>query len=128
MNQKTESKTLLFLIIGIWIFCALVSIPVLLICTDRLKGELGLVAGAIIATAMVVNMNAVVKKSLYMEAHQSAFCAWSSVARLLVVAALLVLFGITGWLNIVTMLLGIFGLKISAYAQPLFIKLYKNKL
>ena len=129
MSEKYESKTLLFLIIGIWVFCICVTPPVLLICKDRLRGELGLVAGALIATAMVINMNATVQRAIHMEAHQSAFCAWSAAGRLLVVAALFVLFGITGWLNIVTMLVGIFGLKISAYSQPLIIKFFqKNKL
>lgn len=127
MEDRDDLRTLKLLIFGMIIWFILASIPVMLITSDKLKGELGLLAGVIVAIAMAVSMNMAAAKSLYMENRQSAFLAWCSVGRLLIVAALVVLFGFTGWLNIVTMLIGVFGLKISAYIQPLLIKFFTKK-
>ena len=47
--------------------------------------------------------------------------------RLLVVAALIILFGFTGWVNVITMVAGVFGLKISVYINPLLQRVFHKK-
>ena len=124
MENRDDLKTLKLLVFGVVIWFVLISIPVIIITSDKIRGELGLLVGSLMAVAMAVSMNMAAAKSLYMEKHQSAFLAWCSVGRLLVVVGVVILFGFTGWLNIVTMLIGVFGLKISAYIQPLLIKFF----
>ena len=62
-----------------------------------------------------------------MENHQSSYLAWLSAIRLLVVAALIILFGFTGWVNVITMVAGVFGLKISVYINPLLQRVFHKK-
>ncbi len=126
MEERDNSTTVKLLIFGLVIWFVLASIPVLIFVSDKLKGELGLFAGVLVAAGMAVSMNISAAKSLHMERHQSSYLAWSSIIRLVIVGALIALFGFTGWINIITMLIGIFGLKVSAYIQPLLIKILKK--
>lgn len=127
MDKNNEaSQTLRMLIVGILIYFAICSVPVLIFSPDRLRFELGLVVGVILSIFMTVHMNYVVNRIVHMEAHQSAFSAWNVVLRLVIVAGFILLFGFLEWANVFTMLLGLFGLKISAYLEPLLIKLFKK--
>lgn len=121
-QKKESSRTLILLIVGILFYFIIVSIPVLIFCSDRLRGELGLLVGSVIAACMTLHMNAVIQKSLYMERHQSAFITWNSVGRLVVVAGILILAALTEWVNPITVVIGIFGLKVSAYTQPVLVR------
>lgn len=115
------------LLLGIVIYSVVVSVPVLIFTRDKLKCELGLILGAFMAAAMAVSMQYTLNKIMYMKAKQKSYMAWHSVGRLACVAGVLLLFGFTGWLNIVMILVGLFGLKISAYLQPLFIKFFSKQ-
>lgn len=119
MEDKDNSRVLALLIAGMLIWFALLSVPVLLFTSDKLRCELGLAVGTAAGIAMAVSMNISASKVLYMENHQSSYLAWLSAIRLLVVAALIILFGFTGWVNVITMVAGVFGLKISVYINPL---------
>lgn len=127
MNDKEAMRTLRVLILGIVIYFVIVSVPVLIFTADKLKCELGLLLGTVMAAAMSVSMQYTLNKMMYMKAKQKPYMAWHSVGRLVCVAAVLLLFGFTGWLNIVTILVGVFGLKISAYLQPLFLKFFTKQ-
>lgn len=127
MNDKETTRTLRMLLLGIVIYSVVVSVPVLIFTRDKLKCELGLILGAFMAAAMAVSMQYTLNKIMYMKAKQKSYMAWHSVGRLACVAGVLLLFGFTGWLNIVMILVGLFGLKISAYLQPLFIKFFSKQ-
>ena len=128
MEDKDDSRTLVLLIAGMLIWFALLSVPVLLFTSDKLRCELGLLAGTIAGIAMAVSMNISASKVLYMENHQSSYLAWLSAIRLLVVAALIILFGFTGWVNVITMIAGVFGLKISVYINPVLQRVFHKKI
>ncbi len=127
MKDKEMIRTLKTLILGIAIYSAVVSVPVLVFTHDKLKCELGLLLGALMASAMAVSMQYTLNKMMYMKAKQKSYMAWHSVGRLACVAGVLLLFGFTGWLNIVMIFVGLFSLKISAYLQPLFIKIFSKQ-
>ena len=127
MNEDQSGDVLKALIAGIVIFFVVVSVPVIILTKDKLKGELGLLAGVLISAGMAVHMNYVSHKLLYMENGHAAFAAWSSAGRLLIAAAILLVIGFTGWLNVITAAIGIFALKISAYLQPLLIKFFQKE-
>ena len=61
-NENQSSDTMKALIAGIIIYFLIVSVPVLIFTKDRLKGELGLLAGVLIALGMAVHMNYVTNK------------------------------------------------------------------
>ena len=126
-NENQSSDTMKALIAGIIIYLLIVSVPVLIFTKDRLKGELGLLAGVLIALGMAVHMNYVTNKLMYMESGHTALAAWSSAGRLLLAGALLLLIGFTGWLDVITAVIGLFALKISAYLQPLLIKFFSKE-
>lgn len=127
MKDKEAVRTLRLLILGIIIYSVIISVPVLIFTHDKLKCELGLLLGAAMAVAMAVSMQYTLNKMMYMKAKQKPYMAWHSVGRLVCVAGVLLLFGFTGWLNIVMILVGVFGLKISAYLQPLFLKFFTKQ-
>ena len=127
VDEDQSGEVLKALIAGIIIFFVVVSIPVLIVTKNKLKGELGLLVGVLISVGMAVHMNYVSHKLLYMESGHEAFAAWSSAGRLIVAAAILLTLGFTGWLNVITAAIGVFALKISAYLQPLLIKFFSKE-
>lgn len=125
--KKNDNSTLIAMIIGVGIFFLIATIPVLIFTNDKLKGWLGLLGGSVMSILMILHMNYVLTRSMYMEKNQSAYLSGNSVARLLVVGVILAVTVITGWANYWTMLAGLFGLKLSAYAQPLITRII-NKI
>ncbi len=127
MMSEDNSTTLKYLIFGILVYFVIVSIPILIFTHDRLRCELGLVAGTVMAVCMALHMNLVIRQSMYRDSHHSAFIAWNAVGRLIVVMGLIVLAAWTGWVNAITMLVGLMGLKVSAYIQPLLNRITSHK-
>lgn len=119
--KKESNSTLIALILGTVLYFIIASIPVLIIAGDKLRAEIGLLAGIVMAILRLVHMNAVLEHSMYMEKNQRAYLTANSVGRMLVVLGILVVTAMTGWTNFVTMMIGLFGEKISALANPLLI-------
>ncbi len=117
--MKKEKSTLTTLILGTVLYFIIATIPVLIIAQDKLRAEIGLITGTVVAILRLVHMNAVLQHSMYMEKNQSAYITVNSVGRMLVVLGILVVTAMTGWTNFVTMLIGMFGEKISALANPI---------
>ena len=105
--KKKELSTLATLAIGILIYFLIASIPVLIITEDKLRGELGLLAGTLLAMGMAYHMNYVLNRSMYMESNQTGYLAGNSILRLLIVGAALAVTVITGWANYFTMFAGL---------------------
>ena len=124
--SKRPVSTLFILIVGIGGWFVLASIPVLIFFNDRIRAELGLLAGAVMAVGMVVHMSAVLEHSTHMEKGSQAFVTAGSIGRMLVVFGILVLTAYTGLINWVTMLIGVFGLKIATFAYPLLTKILQK--
>ena len=122
--DNQDKATLKCLITGILIYSVLLLIPVLILSGDRLRALLSVLCGAALAILMTVAMQLSADKSLHMETRQEAFLAWMSVARMLILGAVLAVIGFTGVLNVLLVFAGVFGLKISAYMQPVLIKCF----
>ena len=108
--SKEQRYTLKLIIIGIAVFFAVASVPVLIFTKDRFKCEAGLFIGSVMAMLMAWHMSFSISRSVYMEKHQSAFLAWSSVGRLVTVAGIIVLIAWTRFANPIFMVLGMLGL------------------
>lgn len=125
--KKKELSTLATLAIGILIYFLIASIPVLIITEDKLRGELGLLAGTLLAMGMAFHMNYVLNRSMYMESNQTGYLAGNSILRLLIVGAALAVTVITGWANYFTMFAGLMGLKIATYLQPVIVRIFTKQ-
>lgn len=125
--KKKEPSTLMCLGLGILIYFVIASIPVLIITKDKLRGELGLLAGALLAMGMAFHMNFVLTRAMYMEGNHTGYLAGNSVLRLLVVGAALAVTVITGWANYFTMFAGLMSLKVATYMQPVIVRIFTKQ-
>lgn len=120
MSNNQTTQLIRRMILVIIVYGVICSVPILIFTEDRLECELGLIIGLILAIGMLVHMNVVIKKSLFMEGGESKYLAFNSVLRLLIVLAVMGVCAVTHFANILTILLGAMSLKIAAYMQPLF--------
>ena len=115
----TTKKTISEVLLGMAAYTVVASIFVLIFTKDKLKGEGGLLLGAAAGVLMLFSMKHTIYKAMHMQKGHSAFLAFSSVGRMFAVVALLGAIGYFGWLNLITTFVGLFGLKVATYAQPL---------
>ena len=99
------------------VYNVIATIPILIFSQNKLTNELGLVAGFAMAVGMLLHMHSVTVRSFYYEGNKKALFIRNSIARYLTVAAILAVGGLTGWANPLFMLVGMLGLKVSAYLQ-----------
>lgn len=127
MKKNRTLSTIHLMIIGVVVYFAIISIPVLIFTKDKFKCELGLLVGAIAAVLMVIHMDFAINKSMHITSRQSLFLALSSVGRLLVTAGFLVLFILTDWVDVFMFIIGMLALKASAYMQPVLTRIFKTQ-
>ena len=113
------------LIAGIVIFGLLVQLTGVWFVEDKLGYSIGLWYGVAIGIGMAINLATVIYDAVTFDGEGNANkrVAAKSMLRYIVVA---ILFGILGYFefgNLFTAFLGVIGLKVSAYMQPLFNKI-----
>lgn len=113
------------LIAGIVIFGLLVQVTGVWFVEDKLGYSIGLWYGVAIGIGMAINLATVIYDAVTFDGEGNANkrVAAKSMLRYIVVA---ILFGILGYFNfgnLFTAFLGVMGLKVSAYAQPLLNKI-----
>lgn len=108
---------------GIALYIAAASVPVLIFTHDRLKGEGGLLAGGAVAVLMMLSMKASIEYAVHMTKGHSAYLGIVSTLRLLVVAVFLFASAWSGWVNVITAVIGVMSLKAATYLQPFTEKL-----
>ena len=113
------------LVTGIVIFGFLVQFTGVWFVADKIRYSIGLWYGVAIGIGMAINLATVIYDAVTFDGEDNANkrVAVKSMLRYIVVA---ILFGILGYFefgNLFTAFLGVMGLKISAYMQPLLNKL-----
>ena len=85
---------------------------------------IGVWFGIAVAVGMAINLATVIFDSVTMgdTAHATRRIVTKSILRYVVVVILFVLFGYFQWGNLIAAFLGLLGLKIGAYLQPLWEK------
>lgn len=113
------NRTLLELLIGILIYFAAGVIMILLLVPDKTGSLIGFGIGAAVSAGMVIHMSVELEKSLYMGEYGALkHTRITTCFRMIVVAAILIL---TAWLrigDILSSIVGVMALKVSAYIQP----------
>lgn len=109
------------LVAGILVWGILVQLTGVWFVADKLGYSIGLWIGVAMAVGMAVNMAAVIYDSVLEDVgnHANRRVIAKSILRYLVVVILFFILGFFNFGNLFTAFLGVLGLKVSAYAQPL---------
>lgn len=112
------------LVAGIVIYGLLIQLAGVWFVEDKIGYSIGLWYGIAIAIGMAVNLAMVIYDTVTFYSGEDANkrVAAKATLRYIVVAALLGILGYFKFGNLYTALLGVFGLKASAYMQPLLNK------
>lgn len=113
------------LVAGIVVYGLLVQLAGVWFVEDKIGYSVGLWYGIVIAIGMSVNLAMVIYDTVtfYSGENANKRVAAKAVLRYIVVAALLFILGYFEFGNLFMAFIGVFGLKISAYMQPLLNKL-----
>lgn len=117
------------LVVGILIYGIIIQFTGVWFVSDKLRYSTGLWFGIAVAIGMAINLAIVIYDSVELEAteHANRRIITKSVLRYTVVVILFFILGYFNLGNLFTAFIGVLGLKISAYLQPLFYKM-TNKL
>ncbi len=122
-----RNTTLAELLVGIAAVGVLAQLIILLVSRGHLQNAVGLWAGVLMAGGMAIHMSRTIYEAVDLGAENATkYMQRASVTRIGVVViamAILIYFKIG---NPITLIVGLFTLKISAYLQPFIHKLCKN--
>lgn len=109
------------LVAGILIWGVLVQLTGVWFVADKLRYSIGLWSGIAAAVGIAVNMAIVIYDAVLEDVgnHANRRVIAKSILRYLVVVILFFILGFFNFGNLFTAFLGVWGLKVSAYAQPL---------
>ncbi|MCR4695456.1 MAG: hypothetical protein K5773_09070 [Pseudobutyrivibrio sp.] len=124
--MKRLNPALPGLVLGILIYGLLVEAVGVWFVSEKFLYTTGLFIGIACAIFMAIHISMIIEESIRIGKGHEKWLSFKSVMRYLIVCAVMVLMT---WLklgNMFTALIGIFGLKVSAYAQPLLYKFFKT--
>lgn len=109
------------LILGILIYGLVVEVVGVWFVSDKLRYSSGLLIGIVLACGMAINMAIVLEDavSIMGENHAQAKIIAKSVLRYIVVVIVFVVMMYFNLGNLYTAFIGVMGLKVAAYLQPL---------
>lgn len=122
-----KDNTLLEMLVGIIIWGLFVQAALLIAFKDYLYNAIGLWCGIAVAVGMAIHMKRSIEDILDLGGPFADKTFRAGVAKRMSMAALVI--GIVfyfGWGNPLTVLAGIFSLKISAYSQPYMHKIFQK--
>ncbi len=123
-----KSSTLMELLLGIGALSVLAQVIVLFVSKNHLHNAIGLWAGTLMAGGMAIHMSQTIYEAVDLGADNATkYMQRASVTRIgvvVIVMALLLYFKIG---NPITLVIGLFTLKISAYLQPFIHKLCEKR-
>ncbi len=128
--MKNMNETLKDLIIGIVLSMIVVCIIGALVSNNKVAFILGDILGSIIAILLSIHLNATIARALDMNEEGAAkYTKKMSILRLIIMGcAVVVALTLPEVFNLIGTLLGILGLKISAYLQPLTNRFITKKI
>lgn len=116
------------LVYGIILYGVILQLTGVWFVSDKLGYSIGVWYGIAIAVGMAINLAKVIYDSVTMDmgGHANRRLIAKSVLRYAVVVILFMILGYFQFGNLLMALLGVLGLKVSAYAQPLLTKVVKK--
>ena len=121
--MRSERKTLLWLIIGNFIYAAMVSIVGAFFFSNKISFALGVFWGSIGASIYAVHLYNSLQKSLDMDEEAAAKRESGQALIRMLIMIVVVVAGLVmrEWLHPCGVIVGVFAIKVSAYLQPFFI-------
>jgi len=128
MKEKNINPTLLELLIGNLLYGIIGMALIIFLTEDRLKLLAGFIIGIILACLCAWSMHHTLESAYGLHEHEALKKMGKAYAiRLAVLIAALAILYVFKIGDLLAMIVGIFSLKISAYAQPLTHKLISGK-
>lgn len=127
--MKRLSTIVRELIFGIILFGIIVEILILALLSDKIFYSVGLLIGIISAILMTLHMNTSMEEALEMEeAGADKHIKKTYAIRTIAVLAAMYIVYISRIGSVVSMFIGIMGLKVAAYIQPITNKYFTQKI
>ena len=125
---RRRNESLPGLVLGIVLYGLMVQLILIFLPIRRVPASIGLWYGVIIACGMAVNLASVIYDSVMLgdEKAAKAKAIVKSVLRYVLVCVLFFLLGLFNFGNLYTALIGVLGLKVSAYMQPLMARISRR--
>ena len=122
---KDLNEALPGLLLGIFLYGILVEVIGVWFASDKLRFSTGLLIGIICAMGMGIHIAMVIEDAVRFNGGTRQLSA-KSVVRYLVVVIVFIIMMYFNLGSLIPAFIGLLGLKISAYAQPLLMKLFKR--
>ncbi|WP_167957719.1 ATP synthase subunit I [Anaerosporobacter faecicola] len=124
------NDTLKDLLFGIVISAVIVSIIGMMLTDNKVTYLLGVLLGTVIAIMLVIHLNATISKALDMTAEGATrYTKKMAILRIIIMGcAVVIALTFSEVFSLVGTILGILGLKFSAYLQPLTNKFITKKI
>ena len=117
--MKRLNQALPGLVLGILIYGLLIELIGVWFVSDKIRYTSGLVIGIACAIGMAIHIAMIIEESVRIGKGHEKYLSFKSVLRYLAVCAVMIAMMYFKLGNMITALIGILGLKVSAYAQPL---------
>lgn len=122
--MKRLNQALPMLVLGILAYGLLVELIGVWFVSDRIRYTTGLLIGIACAVGMAIHIAMIIEESVRIGEGHEKYLSFKSVMRYLVLCAIMIAMAFFHLGNMFTALIGVLGLKVSAYAQPLLNKIY----
>lgn len=122
-RMKRLNQALPGLVLGIIIYGVLVELIGVWFVADKLRYSTGLAIGIGCAIGMAIHIAMIIEESVRIGEGHEKYLSFKSVMRYLVLCAVMIGMAYFKLGNMFTALIGVLGLKVSAYAQPLLDKI-----
>ena len=120
--MKRLNQALPGLVLGILAYGLLVELIGVWFVGDKIRYTTGLIIGIACAIGMAIHIAMIIEESVRIGEGHEKLLSFKSVLRYLVLCAVMIVMSYFKLGNMFTAIIGILGLKVSAYAQPLLNK------
>ena len=122
-DTVVKDMTLIMIVYGL-----LIQVICFFVAGDLLKATVGLWIGIVTAVLMLRNMRDSLNEALYLgEAGARKYVQSAYMKRYIAVVVVFIAVSLLGIANVLTLLAGVMGLKVSAYLQPVKHKFFSKE-
>ncbi len=120
--MKRLNQALPMLVLGILAYGLLVELIGVWFVGDKIRYTTGLIIGIACAIGLAIHIAMIIEESVRIGEGHEKLLSFKSVVRYLVLCVVMIVMSYFKLGNMFTAIIGILGLKVSAYAQPLLNK------
>ncbi len=120
--MKRLNQALPMLVLGILAYGLLVELIGVWFVGDKIRYTTGLIIGIACAIGLAIHIAMIIEESVRIGEGHEKLLSFKSVMRYLVLCVVMIVMSYFKLGNMFTAIIGILGLKVSAYAQPLLNK------